>query len=286
MSAFLCTFIHQFRCKPWCKGRCKHACWLCLARLSPVEKSRQIPLLEFAATFVCIVGCCLLSRLRGGRMATKPLTSASASVTRRVVKELLELTLKQPCEGIKVEFSEENVREVFADIEGPVGTPYEGGTFRMKLVMGDDFPSAPPQGFFLTKIFHPNISEAGEICVNVLKKDWKPDLGVKHVLLVVRCLLIEPFAESALNEEAGRLLLEDYDVFFKQARLITQIHAVPNKRPMPLTTRQGSGVNAPPSPAKSSVEPHCGSPVMKKAKGDSKPITAMAGAKKRALKRL
>ena len=39
-------------------------------------------------------------------------------------------------------------------------------------------------GFFLTKIFHPNVASNGEICVNTLKKDWKQDLGVKHILLV------------------------------------------------------------------------------------------------------
>ena len=37
-------------------------------------------------------------------------------------------------------------------------------------------------GFFLTKIFHPNISKTGDICVNTLKKDWKSDLGLDHVL--------------------------------------------------------------------------------------------------------
>jgi len=29
-------------------------------------------------------------------------------------------------------------------------------------------------GYFLTKIFHPNVSLEGEICVNTLKKDWNP----------------------------------------------------------------------------------------------------------------
>ena len=28
------------------------------------------------------------------------------------------------------------------------------------------------------------------------------DMGLRHVLVVIRCLLIEPFPESALNEEA------------------------------------------------------------------------------------
>lgn len=64
------------------------------------------------------------------------------------------------------------------------GTPYACGHFRVKLVLGKDFPSGPPKGFFLTKIFHPNVSQQGEICVNTLKKDWKPDLGIKHIFLV------------------------------------------------------------------------------------------------------
>ena len=87
-----------------------------------------------------------------------------------------------------------------------------------------------PAGYFVTKIFHPNVSKAGEICVNVLKKDWKPDLGIRHVLLVIRCLLIEPFPESALNEEAGKLLLDNYEDYAKHARLMTSIHAQAPKR--------------------------------------------------------
>lgn len=39
-------------------------------------------------------------------------------------------------------------------------------------------------GYFLTKIFHPNIATNGEICVNTLKKDWNPSLGLRHVLIV------------------------------------------------------------------------------------------------------
>lgn len=41
-----------------------------------------------------------------------------------------------------------------------------------------------PAGSFLTRIFHPNIAKTGEICVNTLKRDWKPTLGLRHVLLV------------------------------------------------------------------------------------------------------
>lgn len=64
------------------------------------------------------------------------------------------------------------------------GTPYADGHFRVKLALGKDFPQGPPKAFFLTKIFHPNVAKNGEICVNTLKKDWKSDLGIKHILLV------------------------------------------------------------------------------------------------------
>lgn len=81
-------------------------------------------------------------------------------------------------------------------------------------------------GFFVTKIFHPNIRQpGGEICVNTLKKDWQPSHSLRHVLMVIRCLLIEPFPESALNEEAAKLLLEDYDEYFRRAKMLTSIYA-------------------------------------------------------------
>lgn len=65
----------------------------------------------------------------------------------------------------------------------------------MRLVLGKDFPAVPPKGYFLTKIFHPNVGHKGEICVNVLKRDWKAELGLRHVLLVSRAL--GPFLLSA-----------------------------------------------------------------------------------------
>lgn len=148
----------------------------------------------------------------------------------RVLKSLMQdirKITKHPTEGIRVFFSEDNMTNIFAEIQGPVGTPYETGVFKLKLVLGGDFPAAPPKGFFITNIFHPNVSKAGEICVNTLKRDWKESLGIMHVLTVIKCLLIVPNPASALNEEAGKLLLENYDDFAKRAALMTKIHAKP-----------------------------------------------------------
>lgn len=85
-------------------------------------------------------------------------------------------------------------------------------------------------GHFVTKLFHPNVSSSGEICVNTLKKDWQPSFGISHILVTIKCLLIYPNPESALDEEAGKLLLEDYTEFEKRAKLICEIHAQPKVR--------------------------------------------------------
>lgn len=44
-------------------------------------------------------------------------------------------------------------------------------------------------------------------------------------LQTIKCLLIDPNPESALNEEAGKLLLEHYSDYCKRARMMTAVHA-------------------------------------------------------------
>eukprot|EP00977_Amphora_coffeiformis_P024171 scaffold15108_cov180-Amphora_coffeaeformis.AAC.47 len=113
-------------------------------------------------------------------------------------------------------------------MEGPTGTPYEGKYFLLKLIFSQDFPSSPPRGFFLTKLYHPNIDPAsGAICVNTLKKDWTPETTISHVLAVIRCLMIVPFPESSLNDEAGKLFMESYEEFSKRAKLMADVHGRP-----------------------------------------------------------
>lgn len=162
-------------------------------------------------------------------MAPSNVENFSPYVIKQISRELGELT-KNPCEGIRVVFNEDDVTSVQADIDGPSGTPYFGGSFRIRLVLGKNFPISPPKGFFVTKIFHPNVGRNGEICVNTLKKDWNQDLGIKHILLTIKCLLIVPNPESALNEEAGKMLLEQYDDYCKRAKMMTEIHAPKVKR--------------------------------------------------------
>lgn len=118
-----------------------------------------------------------------------------------------------------------NLEQVLCEMQGPTETPYEGRFFVLKLVFTSDFPLAPPRGFFVTKLYHPNVDpHTGAICVNTLKKDWTAETTLSHVLAVIRCLLIVPFPESSLNDEAGKLFMESYQEYAKRAKLMAQVH--------------------------------------------------------------
>lgn len=152
------------------------------------------------------------------------MTSLRPDVARRLVLETQKLQ-KAELGGIHIKLNPDNLADIQAVIDGPENTPYEDGEFLVKLEIGEEFPQKPPKGFFLTKIFHPNVSEAGAICLSTLSHDWTEDMGFDHLFLTIRCLLIEPNPESALNQEAGKLLLDNYDEYCNRAKLMTQVHA-------------------------------------------------------------
>ncbi|KAJ6620437.1 ubiquitin-conjugating enzyme/RWD-like protein [Mycena sp. CBHHK59/15] len=174
--------------------------------------------------------------------------SLPPTVMRRIMRELNQLK-NSPPEGIRVQTNEDNMLDLTGIIEGPEGTPYAGGYFKVKFSFTEEFPAAPPKCWFATKIFHPNVSNSGEICVNTLKKDWKASYGIEHILVTVKCLLIYPNPESALDEEAGKLLLEDYGSYCSRAKLITSVHATPRVRPVEFDTPTASSSSSPEPPS-------------------------------------
>jgi len=148
--------------------------------------------------------------------------------------KVLHLVLRQigglfeeKLDGVQMVQNADDPLDIQALIMGPEQTPYQGGTYRVKICLGAEFPMQPPRAFFMTRIFHPNIAPNGDVCVNTLKRDWDPqNWNIGHILQVIRCLLIVPFPESALNEEAGRLFMESYAEYAAHAAMINRVHAV------------------------------------------------------------
>ncbi|WWC70933.1 uncharacterized protein I206_104885 [Kwoniella pini CBS 10737] len=157
--------------------------------------------------------------------------SLTPQALRLLSREIISFRTDPP-EGVRIIVDEDDLTHMEGWVQGPGGTPYEGGYFRIRFSFGPEYPNLPPKCTMITKIFHPNISKNGEICVDTLKKGWNKTYGVGHVLVTIKCLLIYPNPESALDEEAGKQLLADYDGYCKYAKLMTSIHATPKLPPV------------------------------------------------------
>ena len=70
-------------------------------------------------------------------------------------------------------------RHFYIKINGPSGTPFEGGVFDCELLLGEDYPMSAPKVLFNTKIYHPNIDKLGRVCLDILKNNWSPVLQIK-----------------------------------------------------------------------------------------------------------
>uniref|UniRef100_A0A8C8AIV2 UBC core domain-containing protein n=1 Tax=Otus sunia TaxID=257818 RepID=A0A8C8AIV2_9STRI len=79
-----------------------------------------------------------------------------------------------------------------------------------------DYPYSPPTFRFLTKMWHPNIYENGDVCISILhppvddpqsgelpSERWNPTQNVRTILLSVISLLNEPNTFSPANVDAS-----------------------------------------------------------------------------------
>ena len=99
----------------------------------------------------------------------------------------------------------------FAVLKGPYCSPFEGGTFRLKITIPEEYPHKAPKVEFITRVFHPNVSGSGEICLDILNEPalWSPELTLQKVVISVLSLLTDANAEDALVPDIGRLYLRD-----------------------------------------------------------------------------
>lgn len=102
-----------------------------------------------------------------------------------------------------------NLFKWVATIVGAVGTEYEGGLFKLSINIPNNYPFSPPVVMFDTKIFHPNISLTGTICLDILKYHWSPSYTIMNVLLSLQSLMSDPNVDDPLNAEAAQLYKQD-----------------------------------------------------------------------------
>ncbi|CDQ73450.1 unnamed protein product [Oncorhynchus mykiss] len=75
----------------------------------------------------------------------------------------------EPVEGFRITLVDESdLYNWEVAIFGPPNTHYEGGYFKAQIKFPIDYPYSPPAFRFLTKMWHPNIYENGDVCISIL----------------------------------------------------------------------------------------------------------------------
>lgn len=117
-----------------------------------------------------------------------------------------------------------------ATIKGPPNSPFFEGIFDLKINFPQNYPFKSPNVVFLTKIFHPNISSKGFLCLKILDEDWSPSMDLQRILQSVIYLLANPNANDIMNSEVIEIYNVDRVLFENIARDWVHKYATPDYR--------------------------------------------------------
>jgi len=144
------------------------------------------------------------------------MAAPSGSALRALALEYKSLE-DDPVEGFRVKLANEEDMFLWeVALFGPPDTLYQGGYFKAHLKFPTDYPYNPPSIRFLSKVWHPNVYENGDLCVSILHppvddpqsgelpcERWNPTQNVRTILLSVVSLLNEPNTSSPANVDAS-----------------------------------------------------------------------------------
>ncbi|XP_073992179.1 ubiquitin-conjugating enzyme E2 R1-like isoform X2 [Rhodnius prolixus] len=150
------------------------------------------------------------------RMCEEGTSNQQGSALKALAKEYQSLQL-EPIEGFQVKLvNEECLFEWEVAIFGPPETLYQGGYFKARMKFPPDYPYSPPTMKFLSKVWHPNVYQSGDLCISILHppiddpqsgempcERWNPTQTVRTILLSVISLLNEPNTFSPANVDAS-----------------------------------------------------------------------------------
>ncbi|KAL8261211.1 hypothetical protein R6Q59_025260 [Mikania micrantha] len=95
---------------------------------------------------------------------------------------------------------------------------YIGGMFTFTFQCSPMYPHDAPKVKCKAKVYHPNIDFDGNVCLNILREDWKPILNINTIIYGLYHLFTEPNHEDPLNADAAAMLRDNPRLFALNVR--------------------------------------------------------------------
>lgn len=141
--------------------------------------------------------------VKGANKTKKPTGRRMRPGEIRVQKDISELD-GGAC--IRAVFPNPNDLMSFQVIVTPDDGYWKGFEWPFQIDIPDLYPHTPPKVKCLQKVYHPNIDVQGNVCLNILRADWKPVLSVNAVNYGLLLLFVEPNGDDPLNHAAAEVL--------------------------------------------------------------------------------
>ena len=142
----------------------------------------------------------------------------STPARRRIIRDLKKMEEDPPVSGVTAKPNENNIMLWQAIILGPEDTPWEGGVFKLIMEFSEEYPNKAPSIRFLTKVFHPNIYNDGNLCLDILHNQWSAIYDIAAILTSIQSLLTDPNPNSPANGEAAKLYQENQKEYIKRIK--------------------------------------------------------------------
>ncbi|KAJ4474447.1 ubiquitin-conjugating enzyme/RWD-like protein [Lentinula aciculospora] len=169
-----------------------------------------------------------------------PPGAPSPMTLKRIHREVADLK-KEDLGAMTLTPSEDNLFLWKGQIPGPAGSIYEGGVFDLDVNLAMDYPFSAPRVTLKTRIYHMNISERGDICIDILKHNWSPALSLFKVLLSLSSLLTDPNPRDPLVGSIANQYTSNRQLHDSTARQWTELYATPKPPPPPPTLSRSKG---------------------------------------------
>lgn len=125
-------------------------------------------------------------------------------------------------------FLDGDITRLRMTMEGPPSSPFRGGIFHLLLTL-EDYPYRPPGFKFITRIYHPNVDDQGEMCIDILGGEWSPFLSLVKLLLSVSSVLSDPMIRDPLVPEIAEKYVYARGEYNRVARETTLKYATPHQ---------------------------------------------------------